>query len=86
MQANPKDVDALYERGVAKASRATAVGLMDKAWISALRSAIGARRDHERVLELDPNYADAKMVVGVHYYILGSLVLGHQGRGFGRRD
>jgi tetratricopeptide (TPR) repeat protein len=73
LRANPNDVDALYERGVAKATRATALGLMDKAWISALRSAIGARRDHERVLELDPNYSDAKMVVGVHYYILGSL-------------
>jgi hypothetical protein len=73
LQANPDDIDALYARGVTKATRATTLGLMDKAWFSALRSAIGARRDHERVLELDPNYSDAKMVVGIHYYIVGSL-------------
>jgi len=30
----------------------------------ALRNAVGARRDHERVLELNPNYVDAKLVVG----------------------
>ena len=38
-----------------------------------LRAAIAARRDHERVLELDPDYVDAKMVVGVHNYVIGSL-------------
>ena len=33
----------------------------------------GARHDHERVLELDPNYLDAKLVVGTHNYVMGSL-------------
>jgi tetratricopeptide (TPR) repeat protein len=34
---------------------------------------VGARRDHERVLELNPNYVDAKLVVGAHNYVVGSL-------------
>jgi hypothetical protein len=73
LQANPNDIDALYARGVTKGTRATAMALMDKAWFSALRSAIGARHDHERVLELDAAYTDAKLVVGMHNYVLGSL-------------
>jgi tetratricopeptide (TPR) repeat protein len=76
LQANPDDLDALYARGAVRASRATTMGLMDRSWFSALRSAIGARRDHERVLELDPNYSDAKLVVGIDNYVLGSLPFG----------
>jgi tetratricopeptide (TPR) repeat protein len=73
LRTNEKDTDALYARGVARATRSLAMGLLDKSWFSALRNALGARHDHERVLELDPNYSDAKMVVGVHYYVVGSL-------------
>ncbi len=46
---------------------------MERAWFSALRNAVGARHDHERVLELDPDYVDAKMVVGTHNYVIGRL-------------
>jgi tetratricopeptide (TPR) repeat protein len=70
---NPKDVDALYARGVTRAQQATYVALVERAWISALRNAVGARRDHERVLELDPGYTDAKLIVGTHNYVMGSL-------------
>lgn len=73
LNSNPNDVDALYARGVTRGLRATYIGLVDKAWFAALRSAVGARRDHERVLELDPNYQDAKMIVGVHNYLMGSI-------------
>jgi tetratricopeptide (TPR) repeat protein len=47
--------------------------LADHAWFAALRGAVAARHDDERVLELDPNYVDAKVVVGTHLYIVGSL-------------
>ena len=70
---NPKDVDALYARGVTRGMRATYSGIAERAWFSALRSAVAARHDHERVLELDPNYVDAKVLVGTHLYIVGSL-------------
>jgi hypothetical protein len=73
LKANPKDVDALYCRGVTRAQFAVYTGLVERAWFSALRNAVGARHDHEHVLELDPDYIDAKMVVGTHNYVVGNL-------------
>ncbi len=70
---NPKDTDALYARGVAHGLRSTYVALVDKSFIQALRNAVAARRDHERVLQIDPHYTDAKTVVGVHNYVVGNL-------------
>ncbi len=70
---NANDVNALYARGVAKGLRSTYMGMAEHAWFAALRNAIGARHDHERVLELDPNYVDAKLSVGVDLYVIGSL-------------
>ncbi len=70
---NPNDVDALYARGVAQGFRSTYMGMAEKRWLTAVRSALAARRDHERVLEIDPHYVDAKMTVGIHNYIIGSL-------------
>lgn len=73
LKENPKDINALYCRGVTRAQFAVYTGLVERAWFSALRNAVGARRDHERVLELDPNYLDAKLVVGTHNYVVGNL-------------
>lgn len=73
LKANPNDVNALYARGVSRGQFALYTALVERAWFSALRNAVGARRDHERVLQLDPNYVDAKLVVGTHYYVIGSL-------------
>lgn len=70
---NPNDVNALYARGATRALNATYIGVANHAWFAALRSAVGARHDNERVLELDPKYLDAKVVVGTHLYIVGSL-------------
>jgi tetratricopeptide (TPR) repeat protein len=76
LEASPNDVDALYARGVTRAQFSTYTALIEHAWFSALRNAVGARRDHERVLELSPGYVDAKLVVGAHNYVLGSLPWG----------
>jgi tetratricopeptide (TPR) repeat protein len=73
LKLNPNNVDALYARGVTRAQFALYTALVERAWFSALRNAVGARHDHERVLELDPNYVDAKLVVGTHNYVMGSL-------------
>lgn len=76
LAANPNDVDALYARGVTRAQFATYTALIERAWFSALRNAVGARRDHERVLELVPGNTDAKLIVGAHNYVTGSLPWG----------
>jgi tetratricopeptide (TPR) repeat protein len=73
LKANPNDVQMLYCRGVTRAQFSVYTGLVERAWFSALRNAVGARHDHERVLELDPNFVDAKLVVGTHNYVVGNL-------------
>lgn len=73
---NPKNVDMLYARGVTRGQFALYTALIERAWFSALRNAVGARRDHERVLDLDPHYTDAKLVVGAHNFVVGSLSFG----------
>jgi tetratricopeptide (TPR) repeat protein len=73
LKSNPNDVDALYARGVTRAQFSLYTALVERAWFSALRNAVGARHDHERVLEVNPNYVDAKLVVGTHNYVMGSL-------------
>lgn len=73
LQANPNDINAIYCRGVTRAQFAVYTGVVERAWFSALRNAVGARHDHERVLELDPQYTDAKLVVGTHNYVVGNL-------------
>ena len=70
---DPNNVDALYARGATRALDCTYMGIANHAWIAALRSAVGARKDNERVLELDPKYVDAKVVIGTDLYIIGSL-------------
>ena len=73
LKENPKDIDALYCRGVTRAQFAVYTGIVERAWFSALRNAVGARHDHEHVLEMDPDYIDAKLVVGTHNYVVGNL-------------
>jgi hypothetical protein len=72
---NPNNVDMLYARGVTRGQFALYTALIERAWFSALRNAVGARRDHERVLELAPQYSDAKLIVGAHNYVMGNLSL-----------
>jgi tetratricopeptide (TPR) repeat protein len=73
LSANSKDVGALYARGVTRAEFATYTALIEHAWFSALRNAVAARHDHEKVLELDPGNVDAKLIVGAHNYVVGNL-------------
>lgn len=75
LKSNPQDVQALYARGVTRGLRSTYMGLVEKAWFSALRNALGSRSDHEAVLTLKPDFVDAKTVVGIHNYIVAVLPL-----------
>jgi tetratricopeptide (TPR) repeat protein len=70
---NPNDVDALYARGWARSLKCTYLAMVQRSFGSGLRQAIDAKNDHLRVLELDPEYVDAKLVVGVYEYVVGAL-------------
>jgi len=70
---NPNDENALYALGVAHGLRANYNFLVRKAWMDSLKDATAARKAHARVVELKPGHTDARLVLGVHDYILGSL-------------
>jgi tetratricopeptide (TPR) repeat protein len=76
LSSHPDDVDALFARGWARSLRAVYVAFMDRSFVSALHVALQARSDNEKVLKLDAQYIDAKLVVGIHQYIVGSLSFG----------
>jgi tetratricopeptide (TPR) repeat protein len=75
VQHNPRDTAALYSLGVSYGLRANSSFLIRKAWSDALHDASAARRAHARVTEIDPSFTDARMVQGLHDYVVGSLPL-----------
>jgi hypothetical protein len=73
LRKNPNDVNALFARGWARSLEATYLAMVERSFGAALKLALGAKNDHEKVLQLDPNYVDAKMVVGIYEYVVGAL-------------
>ena len=72
---NPNDIDALYARGWARALKCTYIAMVQRGYGAGFRLATKARDDEMRVLQLDPDYVDAKLVVGVYEYVVGALPL-----------
>jgi tetratricopeptide (TPR) repeat protein len=50
--------------------------VVKKAWRDSLKDATAARKLHNRISELEPNNVDARLVQGLHDYIVGSLPFG----------
>jgi tetratricopeptide (TPR) repeat protein len=73
LQARPDDTGALYAMGITYGLRANYFFLVKKAWRESLRDATTARKLHNRVSELDPSNVDARLVQGLHDYVIGSL-------------
>ena len=70
---NPNDVDALFARGWARSLRCAYVAMVERGFSTGFRLATKAKDDEVRVLQLDPDYVDAKLVVGVYEYVVGAL-------------
>ena len=66
----------MFVRGWARALKATYEAWVEREYVSGLRLAFQAHSDHQRLLDKDPNYVDAKLVVGVYQYVIGSLSFG----------
>jgi tetratricopeptide (TPR) repeat protein len=75
LEKNPNDVDALYARGWSRALKCAYVAMVERGYGSGFRLATKAKDDCARVLQLDPNYVDAKLVVGIYEYVVGALPL-----------
>jgi tetratricopeptide (TPR) repeat protein len=76
LKTNPNNVDALFARGWAKAFVAIYDALVERSFVAGLRSAMSARGDCDKALQIDPRYVDAELVVGVYQYVVGSLPFG----------
>ncbi len=70
---NANDAAALYTLGVTFALRSNFNFLVRKAWRDALSDATQARKMHDRVIALEPNNYDARLIPALHEYIVGDL-------------
>lgn len=70
---NAEDADALFARAWARALRCTYMAMVERSFSGGFRVATKAKEDAARVLQLDPDYVDAKLVVGVYEYVVGAL-------------
>ena len=82
LKKNPKDTAAMYADGIAYGLRSNYYWVVKKAWHDSLRDATAARKLHNRITELEPNNVDARLVQGLHDYIVGSLPWGYKMLGF----
>src|ERR1700742_2983724 len=65
LKANPQDANAYFERGYARGLHAAFITLADHSFAAAARQGYAARNDSEQALRIDPDYADAKMAIGI---------------------
>ncbi|MDX1983198.1 MAG: tetratricopeptide repeat protein [Bryobacteraceae bacterium] len=82
VKTTPRDADAWYARGVSLGLRGNYNFLVRKAWMDALRDITDARKSHARVTELEPPRVDARLIQGVHDYVVGSLPFFYKMLGF----
>lgn len=73
LQKDPKDTAAMYSLGISYGLRSNYYWVVKKSWRDSLRDATAARRMHNRIVESEPNNVDARLVQGLHDYIVGSL-------------
>lgn len=70
---NANDVNALFSRAWARSLRCTYVAMVERGFGTGFRLASKAKDDAQRALALNPNYVDAKLIVGIYNYVVGAL-------------
>jgi tetratricopeptide (TPR) repeat protein len=73
LKKNPRDVRALYAKGISNATLAGFEASAKRSYLSAGGKAKAARDFHQQVLEIDPAFDDARMAVGTFNYVLGVI-------------
>ncbi|MGH9435597.1 MAG: tetratricopeptide repeat protein [Terriglobia bacterium] len=68
LQHNPKDKEALYWLGVTHSTRTEFLFALERSYFAALREGKRALDVNERLLQIDPNFADAYLVIGIADY------------------
>ena len=82
LRKNPNDTAAMYAQGISFGLRSNYFWVVKKSWRDSLKDATAARHLHNRISELEPANVDARLVQGLHDYIVGSLPLGFRMLGF----
>ena len=73
LKRDPRDVRALYALGVAHGLQANYLFLVEKSWMQSLHEATAARKADQEILKVDPQFVDARLVLGLDQYIVGCL-------------
>lgn len=73
LKVNANDTAAMYALGISYGLRSNYYWVVKKAWHDSLKDATSARKLHNRISALEPNNVDARLVQGLHDYIVGSL-------------
>jgi len=71
LKKNPKDVRALYAKGISNATLASFEATAKRSYYSAGTKAKVARDLHQQVLTLDPSFDDAQLSIGAFNYVVG---------------
>jgi tetratricopeptide (TPR) repeat protein len=73
IKADPNDKNAYFARGYLRGIHAAFITLVDHSYVTAARQGYASRGDSEQVLRIDPEYADAKMAIGIQQFAVASL-------------
>jgi tetratricopeptide (TPR) repeat protein len=73
IKANPNNANAYFARGYARGMHAAFITLAEHSFVAAARQGFAARGDSEDALKIDPDYADAKMAIGIQQFAVASL-------------
>jgi TPR repeat protein len=73
LKADPNNKDAYFARGYARGMHAAFITLADHSYVSAAKQGYASRSDSEQALKIDPDYADAKMAIGIQQFAVASL-------------
>lgn len=73
LKTNANDTTAMYALGISYGLRSNYYWVVKKDWRNSLKDATAARRLHNRITQLEPENVDARLVEGLHDYIVGSL-------------
>ncbi len=82
LRENPDDPRALGALGASYAVRGNYNFLVRKAWVDALHDATDARNAHKRLCQIEPDNVDARLILGVYDYVLGSVPVAYRILGF----
>jgi tetratricopeptide (TPR) repeat protein len=72
---NKRDEQALYYQGATYGLVASYEATVKRSFLPSLRNGSKAVGIHKRLLEINPNFWDAFLTVGIYNYVLGSLPL-----------